>query len=44
MSTDPSDAQAPDDPDADPEMKSDSGNRQADQAEGTDDPSETSGG
>lgn len=40
MSTDPADAGQ--DPDADPEMKLSSAQTQPDQAEGEDDPSETS--
>jgi hypothetical protein len=44
MSTDRSDAQAPDDPDADPGMKSQTAGQQADQAEGADDSAETQGG
>ena len=44
MSTDPNGATTADDPDADPEMKSQNAGQQADQAEGADDSSETGGG
>lgn len=49
MSTDRSagpggDYEAGEDPDADPEMKTDKADRQADQAEGADDRAETQGG
>jgi hypothetical protein len=44
MSTDRDDGnRAEEDPDADPEMKSDKAGQQPDQAEGADDPAETSG-
>lgn len=44
MSTERGGAQEPEDPDADPAMKTEKAGTQPDRAEGADDPSETRGG